>query len=260
MATDQELRTNHEFVTAFEQLRKRFGFREMSDVALHEIADATGLPFAMLRTARHLRNALAHADPVNRDTLDRYHRQLVDLSAPSSDDQRRIPRTGTTIGHDTPVDTRAYRLHAWRDPDLERHMLANGFVSIGGEEIGDLSEIHDPEVIAAHLCRSMPDRTEGAIRIFVGYWRRFLWDARSGDLAVLPLRDETVAIGEFVGPYHYVADAEPHARHRRVVSWNTPIDRSEFDDELEKTLKGRHTVQEFKSPGAVDRLRQLASA
>jgi hypothetical protein len=251
--TEEELRTNHEFVTAFEKLRKRHGHREMSDAAVRQVAEASGVGFEALRVARHLRNALAHDEPVNRETLARYHEILIEAVGHP-----------TGLGEPDPVpsppdDVNAYRVHAWRDPQLEQQMIANGFVSIGGDEIGDLTGLTDAETIRDWLTESMPDRSPRAISLFVGYWRRFLWDAASGDLVVLPTRARDVAIGEFVGPYHFAKSAESHARHRRAVSWiATAVDRDAFDADLVTTLNGQHTVQEFKAARAASRLRSLA--
>ncbi len=253
MITDAQLRENHEFVTAFETLRKRHGHREMSDLALREVADATGIDYETLRIARHLRNALAHDEPVNRGTLGEYHAILAAAVQP------REPRV-TAVDLSRPDDTKAYRVHAWRDSDLERVMLANGFVSIGGDEIGDLANVTDPNEIRARLTESMPDRAPRAISLFVGYWRRFLWEAGAGDLVVLPTREREVAIGELVGPYRFVGAAEPHARHRRPVSWiGSAVDRDAFGADLVTTLHGQHTVQEFKAARAVERRRSLAT-
>ena len=156
--TDDELRSNHEFVTAFETLRKRFGFREMSDASLQQIAEVTGTKFETLRVARHLRNALAHDEAVNRDTLLRYRQILIELTGESP-----APREqASTVVPASLI--RAWRVHAWQDPRLEQEMIANGFVSIGGEEIGDLTGVTDPEVIRAWLTESLPDRTPNAIR------------------------------------------------------------------------------------------------
>jgi restriction system protein len=139
-------------------------------------------------------------------------------------------------------------------------MLANGFISVGGSEIGDLTDVHDPEIIRDRLTRSMPDRSPRAIALYVGYWRRFLWDAQPGDLVVLPTRDRRVAFGELTGKYHYVDVPEPRARHRRPVFWaTTGISRDAFGSDLLKILNGQHTVQEFTAPGAVERLQRLAS-
>jgi hypothetical protein len=251
--TEDELRLNHEFVTAFETLRKRYGHREMSDAALRQVADASGIEFETLRVARHLRNGLAHDEPVNRNTLARYHEILNGfVGLPTAAGAADVPFAPLE-------DSRAYRVHAWKDPRLEREMIANGFVSIGGDEMGDLTTVTDADTIRDLLTESMPGRSSRAISLFVGYWRRFLWEATAGDLVVLPMRTREVAIGEFVGPYHFVASSEPHARHRRAVSWiATGVDRDEFGQDLVVTLSGQHTVQEFGAIGAGRRLRSLA--
>lgn len=249
---DAELRENHEFVVAFETLRKRYGYREMTDLALQDIADRTGLAYTTLRTARHLRNALAHADPVNRTALAKSFEELGGLQPPAPATASPRPVAATPQG-----PLRAFRIHAWLDAALEKQLLANGFVAMGGDEIGDLSAVHDPEEIRDRLTASMKDHSPRAIALFVGYWRRFLWEAAAGDLVALPLRDRTVAVGEFVGPYHFVPAAEPHSRHRRAVSWSARVRRDTLDADLVKVLNGRHTVQEFTDPAAVERLRRL---
>lgn len=253
MITDDELRVNHEFVTAFETLRKRHGHREMHDAALRDVADSTGVTFETMRIARHLRNALAHDDPVNRDTLLRHHQILTEAIGLRVADPQLDARAGAS-------HVRAYRVHAWRDERLEREMIANGFVSVGGAEIGDLTGVEDFELIRSWLAEALPQKGPGAIGLFVGYWRRFL-NATAGDLVVLPTRTREVAIGEFVGPYHFVNNVEPRARHRRAVSWNAVgVKREVFGPDLLVTLNGQHTVQDFKAPGAVSRLRAISES
>lgn len=60
----------------------------------------------------------------------------------------------------------AIRVDAWRDALLEREMLANGFVNIGGDELGDLTGL-DLEEIGERLTEAM-DRSPRAINVFVG--------------------------------------------------------------------------------------------
>lgn len=264
MITDVELRMNHEFVRAFETLRKRFGFREMSDNALREIASETGHRYESLRILRHLRNAIAHDEPVNRELLEQRLHDLqrmlgLEVPPPPPPAPRPLATEEPKNGAATRASNRAYRIHAWRDARLEQEMIANGFVSIGGEEIGDLTDVRDPEVIWQRLSATMTDRTRSAIALFVGYWRRFLWDAQVGDLVVLPTQDQAIAIGCFVGDYHYVAPAAPQARHRRAVSWDAiGVPRNALGDDLLRIVSGRHTVQDFKAPNAVDRLATIA--
>jgi hypothetical protein len=136
--TDGELRMNHQFVLAFETLRKEHRHREMHDVALRQVAKATGLEYETLRVARSLRNALAHGEAVNRQSLERHLEILRATLGPK--EATRLTFEENDIG-DRPV--RAYRVHAWQDPQLEQEVITNGFVSIGGAEIGDLTGIDD---------------------------------------------------------------------------------------------------------------------
>ena len=247
--TDADLRLNHEFVNAFEYLRKSYGYREMGDAALTEIAEATSVPYETIRIWRHLRNALAHGERVNRDQL---ATQILTIKLLQETNVRPLKRAPSAVHEERPG--RAFRVHAWIDGRLEQEMIANGFISIGGDEIGDLADVTDREAIRSALTLSMPERGPGAIAIFVGYWSRVLWEAQPGDVIVLPLRDRTVAIGELTGGYHYVATPEARARHRRSVDWIATVDRFDLSDDLTAVLNSRHTLQEIKSDKALHAL------
>jgi hypothetical protein len=256
LISDEELRINHDFVMAFEQLRKQHGLREMDQHALEEVCSSTGIPYETLRVCRHIRNALAHGDPVNRDSVVKHFTFLT--SGDIAERHAEVAQNAPPVAE--PDEVKAYRVHAWQDESLEREMIANGFVSVGGDELGDLTGVTDLGQIRDWLIEAFPQRP-GAIGIFVGYWRRFLFDATPGDLIVLPTRTRGVAIGEFVGPYHYVAEVHPRARHRRAVSWNaTDLDRDNFEEDLRRVLSGRHTIQDIRVPEAVARLRSLVEA
>ncbi len=249
--SDLELRLNHQFVNRFETLRKESGYRDLHDAALGELAEATGIDYQTLRTARNLRNAIAHGDNVNRDTLRKINDALTDSSTS-------LPASRSVVA---PTHSeRAFRIHAWLDDELEQQMIANGFVSVGGNEIGDLADISDAEQIRQQIETSMTDRSQRAVAIFVGYWRRFLWEASNGDFVVLPMRDRTVAIGVFTSGYHYVETADQHTRHRRNVHWLAiAVPLSTFADAERKVIQGRHTIQEFRDPNSTEQLSAIAS-
>ncbi len=88
----------------------------MTDDALREIAAVTDSSFEDLRGARHLRNALAHGEIVNRVSLMKY--QLVLAKALGEQPVTEPAEAGPSREH-------AYPLHAWLDPRLEQEMLAN---------------------------------------------------------------------------------------------------------------------------------------
>lgn len=268
MPNSNELQQNHDFVMAFEALRKRYGYREMNDAALSDIANDLDLDFGALRICRHLRNAVAHGEPVNRKSL-AHHLDLLrphttisattPLGAPEPEPRPEAPQAVPAPRRTPSVAERhAWRIHAWTDDREERLRLANGFIAIGGGEVGDLAGVDDIDTIKELLTLALPEASPRAIAIFAGYWRRFLWDAAAGDLVAMPLRDRTVALGELTGSYFYVAEAEPRTRHRRTVAWSSRVSRDLFSADLVTTLSSKHTVLEFGAPGAVEKLLELS--
>lgn len=255
--TDGELRLHYEFVHIYESLRKQGGHRDMGDDALRQIAQETGLLFETLRIARHLRNGIAHDDPVNSDTVRKYLDKLVAGALP--------PDTSGALDHgpealrSRPTPPNAYRIHAWKDARLEEESIANGFIAVSGDEVGDISAIDDPYVLKDLLSAALPDRTPRAINLFTGYCMRFK-RAEVGDVIVMPTRDRTVAVGELVGPHIYAPTADPRARHRRAVSWLAEgIDRDAVSSDLRKEIETKHTVQTINSPHGAQRLLALAA-
>jgi hypothetical protein len=172
-----------------------------------------------------LRNAVAHADYVDRNKLRELTRALAAIDLEESEPVLAMgpPSVDYLKSYDAAsrrlevLGGGAFRVHAWRDEPLEQEMIANGFVAIGGSEVDDLTRV-------------------------------------SGDEEVRRLLTESI------GPYHYVDHVDPHARHRRAVSWDAiNVDRDAFGTDLRKVLSGRHTIQDIKTSDAVRRLRALVS-
>lgn len=162
----------------------------------------------------------------------------------------------SATAHTSPA-RRAFRVHAWKDEDLEREMIADGFIGIGGSGLGDLAGF-DREELRELLTERMVGTSPRGIGLYLGYWARFLWEAQVGDLVVLPRRDRSVAIGEFAGEYIYVPAADDRIRHQRRVAWLASIGRDELSAESLTRLSSKHTVQEFNNPGGVAELERLA--
>lgn len=259
---NEELRENHEFVSRYERLRKHFGLREMGDDALQFIESMTGVPVQTLRIFRHFRNALAHDDPVKRENLVKYLGKLRtvvdDLDGPllygytvAWPEARPARPSAPASEH-----RRAFRLRARGDPDLERLALANGFVSVGGDEIGDVSDMSDEDI--GRTLKVTKPNTASTIGRWVAYWRRFRDEVQVGDIVALSTEAGDFAVGEIVGDHRYVEHATPLARHRRAVDWvATGIARSDAREDFRKTLNARGTILEFKPVDAAQRLLAL---
>ncbi len=103
---------------------------------------------------------------------------------------------------------------------LTTELVDEGFVSVGRDEIGDLTVLPPGrEGIKAALAAKYPNRKPAAIAAWAGMILRFRDDIQPGDIVVAPYKpDSTINIGIVAGPYTYVPDASTH-RHRRTVAW-----------------------------------------
>lgn len=113
-------------------------------------------------------------------------------------------------------------------PELD--LVGNGFVGIGWDDIGDLSEIgSDKETLKKRIADARPHAKPGAIPVWAGVLLRFRFDMQPGDLVVYPYKpDSTLNFGRIVGDYYYDSSAPMH-RNRRKVDWlKTGVPRAEF--------------------------------
>ena len=102
--------------------------------------------------------------------------------------------------------------------NTELDLLGKGFVSVGWDEVGDLSIIGpDKEALKARLLAERPIAKPGAIPVWAGVLYRFAFEMQVGDLVIYPYKpDSTLSFGRIEGDYHYEADA-PLQRNRRKV-------------------------------------------
>lgn len=113
-------------------------------------------------------------------------------------------------------------------PELD--LIGNGFVAIGWDDIGDLSEISsDKEMLKQRIAEARPDAKPGAIPVWAGVLLRFRFEMQPGDLVIYPFKpDSTLNFGRITGDYYYEASANLH-RNRRKVDWlKAGIPRAEF--------------------------------
>ncbi len=113
-------------------------------------------------------------------------------------------------------------------PELD--LVGKGFISIGWDAIGDLSQPGmDRDAIKAKVAAAYPDAKPGAIPVWAGVLMRFAFDMQPGDIVIYPYKpDSTLSFGRVTGEYRYDPTAEAH-RHRRDVEWlDTGVARAKF--------------------------------
>jgi restriction system protein len=122
------------------------------------------------------------------------------------------------------------RLWGIHNDHPELGLIEHGFVSVGWDDLGDLTHL-DPnrEAFKAMLREARPETKEGAIRVAGGVLYRFVHEMKPGDLVIHPHRpDSTLAFGRITGDYRWDATSERH-RHRRDVEWvDSSIPRQKF--------------------------------
>ena len=112
----------------------------------------------------------------------------------------------------------------------ELRLVDQGFVSIGWDEVSDLSQLEaSREAFKAAVREAYPDAKEGSIPVSAGVLYRFVHEMQVGDLVLYPYKpDSTLAFGRITGDYRWDASADYH-RNRRDVEWlDTGVPRQKF--------------------------------
>jgi len=112
----------------------------------------------------------------------------------------------------------------------ELDLIANEFISVGWDDIGDLAALGDDKEALKHKLTVMrPQAKPGAIRVWAGVLLRFAFEMKPGDLVVYPFKaDSTLNFGEVVGDYFYDPTVPVHCNRRKVRWLRTGIPRAEF--------------------------------
>jgi restriction system protein len=113
-------------------------------------------------------------------------------------------------------------------PELD--LIGNGFISVGWDEIGDLSAIGpDKDTLKQRVAQAYPQAKPGAIPVWAGVLLRFGFEMKVGDLVIYPYKpDSTLNFGRIESDYFYDPGADMH-RNRRKVQWlKTGIPRAQF--------------------------------
>jgi restriction system protein len=124
----------------------------------------------------------------------------------------------------------AKRLWGLHNDHPELGLVEEGFVSVGWDELGDLTQLDaNRDAFKAALREVYPEYKEGAIPVAAGVLYRFVHEMKPGDLVLYPYKpDSTLAFGRITSEYRWDASAELH-RNRRAVHWlDTGVPRQKF--------------------------------
>lgn len=113
-------------------------------------------------------------------------------------------------------------------PQLD--LVANGFISIGWSEMGDLAAVgNDKDAMKAKVAAVYPDIKPGAIPGTAGTLLTFADRMEPGDLVVYPYKpDSTLNFGRISGDYYHDPNAALHPNRRPVTWLKTSVPRTNF--------------------------------
>ena len=123
---------------------------------------------------------------------------------------------------------------AGKNGENEALAIENNIVTIGWNELGDLSAANERQDLYDMFESTYPNAGKGRVANHVGQVWAFRARFKVGDLVVLPLKTQSaIAIGKITGDYQYRSDLGDSAKHTRPVEWlKTDLPRTTFDQDL----------------------------
>lgn len=151
---------------------------------------------------------------------------------------------------------RSWLVRAGRHGEREQFAVDNGLAVVGWQDMGDMSSIASRDEMVEALRATNAEASEKKLINHAAQLWAFVTRIEEGDLVVLPMKaTPALAIGRITGPYRYVADNPPDARHVRSVEWvRTDVPRSAIGQDLLYSLGAFLTVCEIKRNNATIRL------
>jgi len=152
-----------------------------------------------------------------------------------------------------------WMVRAGRHGEQEQKAIDNDFVTIGWNELPNLSKIRTKDELKKLYNKVYPGQKKMAMANEVGQIWRFLKEINIGDLVALPLKTQAaIAIGEVKGNYEYRKDFGNLIRHIRKVKWiRVDIPRTDFDQDLLYSLGAAMTVCQIKRNNAEARIKAM---
>ena len=148
-------------------------------------------------------------------------------------------------------------VRAGKHGEQEQEIFEDNVISIGWDNLPDLSQIQEKEQLKGLYAGIYDDEKEKSIANRVGQIWNFLKEIKKGDLVAVPLKTQSsIAIGEVTENYRYQIDA-PRTKHRRGVDWKKNIPRSSFDQDILNSLGAFLTVGQIRATNAEQRVRNM---
>lgn len=135
-------------------------------------------------------------------------------------------------------------VRAGRYGDQEQAALDNNIVTIGWNDLGNISDFQSKEAFLELFETTYPNEKPKAIINKANQVWRFKNEIEIGDLVVLPLKQEpSIAMGEVISNYKFTEDLGSDIKHIRRVKWITKdMPRTSLNQDLLYSLGAFMTV------------------
>lgn len=124
-----------------------------------------------------------------------------------------------------------------------KEFLQANIIAIGWKELGNMKG-KTKDTIASELTA----KGCGASNVTVGVINHFVNNMKVGDLCIIPDHDK-IYIAQITNDYEYnpnkVDEGYPHQREVKFLNKNTPFDRSELPEDLQKSLGAQNTIAQL---------------
>ena len=148
-------------------------------------------------------------------------------------------------------------VRAGRYGEQEQGALERNVVTIGWDELPDLSKIKTKEALTQLYTKVYPDAKKMEYANKIGQVWRFIHEIQKEDFVALPLKSQSaIAIGKVVGDYEY-RELTNNIKHIRSVKWLRTIPRSSFDQDILYSLGAFMTVCKIERNDAENRVMKL---
>lgn len=148
-------------------------------------------------------------------------------------------------------------VRAGKHGEREQDALDNNLITIGWDEISDLSKTGTKNDLSKIISQVYPGASRQTVANWLGQLWRFIKEIKIGDLVALPLKQQSaITIGEITSDYQYW-EKNKNIKHVRLVKWLKTIPRSVFNQDMLYSLGALQTVCQIKRHDAENRVKKL---
>lgn len=141
--------------------------------------------------------------------------------------------------------------------EQEQFALDNGIITIGWNDLPDLSKVKTREELGTIYQKNYPNEKKVKAAIHIGQVWRFIHDFQKGDLVGMPLKTQSaIALGIIESDYQY-KELRSDIKHIRRVKWLKTVPRSAFDQDILNSFGAILTVCKIERNDAENRIKKL---